>query len=68
MLDRLDGIQNERTTLKMVTQPPLPFPPEPFAFAGIQATRWSLNRADHREGKRNLLLRGLDAVGLGFDS
>jgi glycine/D-amino acid oxidase-like deaminating enzyme len=68
MLDRLDGIQNERTTLKMVTQPPLPFPPEPFAFAGIQATRWSLNRADHREGRRNLLLRGLDAVGLGFDS
>jgi glycine/D-amino acid oxidase-like deaminating enzyme len=68
MLDRLDGVESERTSLAMVQRPPLPFPPEPFAWAGIQATRWSLNRADHRGGNRNLLLRGLDAVGLGFDS
>ena len=26
------------------------------------------DRADHREGRRNLFLRTLDAVGLGFDS
>ncbi len=52
----------------MVQRPPLPFPPEPLAWLGVQATRWSLNRADHNGGKRNLLLRGLDAVGLGFDS
>lgn len=68
LLDRLAGIENERTQLKMVRKKPLPFPPEPFAFAGIQATRWSLNQADHRGGRRNLLLRALDAVGLGFDS
>ena len=47
---------------------PLPFPPEPLASIGIQATRWSLDRADHSAGRRNLLLRTLDALGLGFDS
>ena len=46
---------------------PLPFPPEPFRFVGIQATRWSLNRED-RTGKRNAWLRTLDRMGLGFDS
>lgn len=68
MLDLLAGEETERTQLEMVRRRPLPFPPEPFAAVGINATRWSLDRADHREGKRNLLLRGLDAVGLGFDS
>lgn len=68
MLDLLDGIRNERTELKMVRRRPLPFPPEPAAAIGINATRWSMNRADHNEGKRNLLLKTLDALGLGFDS
>lgn len=68
MLDRLEGATTERTELEMVRRKPLPFPPEPFAFAGIQATRWALNEADHRAGRRNLLLQALDAVGLGFDS
>ena len=39
-----------------------------LASTGIQATRWSLDRADHAAGRRNILLRALDAVGLGFDS
>jgi hypothetical protein len=34
----------------------------------LQATRWSLARADRRGGRRNLWLRALDAAGLGFDS
>ncbi|ALE05896.1 FAD-dependent oxidoreductase [Arthrobacter sp. ERGS1:01] len=68
MLDHLAGRDTERTRLKMVRSKPLPFPPEPFASVGIQATRWALNRADHNDGKRNLLLKTLDAVGLGFDS
>ena len=42
--------------------------PSPLASAGIQATRWSLDRADHHGGRRNLLLRTLDRMGLGFDS
>jgi hypothetical protein len=52
----------------MVRERPLPFPPEPVAALGINATRWSLDHADHRRGKRNLLLKTLDALGLGFDS
>ncbi|HEX5728308.1 FAD-dependent oxidoreductase [Microbacterium sp.] len=68
MLDLLDGTPTERTSLQMVQQKPLPFPPEPAAFLGINATRWSLDRADHHGGRRNLLLKTLDALGLGFDS
>lgn len=68
LLDLLSGERTERTELEMVRRGPLPFPPEPFATAGIQATRWSLDRADHDSGRRNLLLRTLDALGLGFDS
>jgi len=68
MLDHLSGVETERTSLEMVRSMPLPFPPEPAAYLGVQATRWGLNRADHNEGKRNLLLKSLDAVGLGFDS
>jgi hypothetical protein len=52
----------------MVRSKPVPFPPEPFAYLGVQATRWSLDRADRRSGRRNLWLRGLDAAGMGFDS
>ena len=68
MLDLLAGLDTERTRLEMVRRLPPPFPPEPLASIGIQATRWSLDRADHRQGRRNLLLRTLDALGLGFDS
>ncbi|GAB3603663.1 NAD(P)/FAD-dependent oxidoreductase [Microbacterium aureliae] len=68
MLDLLDGRPTERTELEMVRRRPLPFPPEPAASVGINATRWSLDRADHDRGRRNLLLKTLDALGLGFDS
>ena len=51
----------------LVRSKPLPFPPEPFRFLGIQATRWSMDRED-RTGKRNVWLRTLDRLGLGFDS
>ena len=67
MLDLLDGRRtrgDDRPT--SCSDKPLPFPPEPFRFAGIQATRWSLDRED-RTGKRNLWLRTLDRLGLGFD-
>jgi glycine/D-amino acid oxidase-like deaminating enzyme len=67
-LDLLSGHPTERTELEMVNRKPLPFPPEPAASVGIQATRWSLNRADHNAGKRNIFLRTLDQLGLGFDS
>ena len=68
MLDKVDGLDTERTRLRMVRERPMPFPPEPLTWAAVQATRWSLDRADHRQGRRNLLLRAMDALGLGFDS
>ncbi|WP_432055515.1 NAD(P)/FAD-dependent oxidoreductase [Streptomyces sp. bgisy022] len=68
MLDLLAGERTERTELEMVRSKPLPFPPEPFAWAGIALTKWSLARADAREGRRNLWLRAMDRAGLGFDS
>jgi glycine/D-amino acid oxidase-like deaminating enzyme len=68
MLDLLYGRDTERTRLDMVRQTPLPFPPEPLAWAGIELTRWSMARADEQGGRRNLWLKALDAVGLGFDS
>lgn len=68
MLDLLDGVESERTALEMVRTKPLPFPPEPVRWAGIGLTQWSLARADARGGHRNLWLRALDRLGLGFDS
>jgi glycine/D-amino acid oxidase-like deaminating enzyme len=67
MLDLLDGRRTKATGTEFVQRKPLPFPPEPFRFVGIQTTRWSLDRED-RTGKRNLWLRSLDRLGLGFDS
>jgi glycine/D-amino acid oxidase-like deaminating enzyme len=68
MLDLLSGADTERTRLKMVRSKPIPFPPEPAASIGVNLMRWALDRADHHEGRRNLFLRTMDAVGLGFDS
>ncbi|MGI8577275.1 MAG: NAD(P)/FAD-dependent oxidoreductase [Nocardioidaceae bacterium] len=68
MLDLLDGASTERTELDMVRNRPLPFPPEPLAYGAIEVTRRSLARADRQRGKRNLWLRILDRLGLGFDS
>jgi glycine/D-amino acid oxidase-like deaminating enzyme len=68
MLDLLDDLDTERTALKMVRKKPLPFPPEPLRWFFIRLTQWSIYRADHHEGKRNLWLRFLDSIGLGFDS
>ena len=68
MLDLLAGDDTERTRLAMVRSTPVPFPPEPIAWLGINATRWSLAQADRSEGRRNLWLRTLDRLGLGFDS
>jgi glycine/D-amino acid oxidase-like deaminating enzyme len=68
MLDLLSGTDSELTRLDMVRSKPIPFPPEPLAYLGVQATRWSLDHADRHQGKRNLWLRALDAAGMGYDS
>ncbi|MFE7515495.1 NAD(P)/FAD-dependent oxidoreductase [Streptomyces sp. NPDC057540] len=68
LLDLLAGEHTERTALELVRRKPLPFPPEPVRSIGIGITQWSMARADLNEGRRNLWLRTLDRLGLGFDS
>jgi glycine/D-amino acid oxidase-like deaminating enzyme len=72
MLDRFDVLDGspgtERTALRTVRRTPVPFPPEPVAAAGIRAVHRALDEADHRGGRRNMLLRSLDALGLSLDT
>ncbi|HRQ22619.1 MAG TPA: FAD-dependent oxidoreductase [Anaerolineales bacterium] len=68
MLDLLAGKPTERSELQMVKSKPFPFPPEPFRSPIVNFTRWSLDQADRNGGKRNIWLKTLDALGLGFDS
>ncbi|WP_431951838.1 NAD(P)/FAD-dependent oxidoreductase [Actinacidiphila sp. bgisy167] len=68
MLDLLSQEPTERTALRMVRTKPLPFPPEPLAWAGIGLTKWSLDRADRNAGRRNLWLKAMDRMGFGFDT
>jgi glycine/D-amino acid oxidase-like deaminating enzyme len=66
-LDLLDGLQTERTELGLVRTRSIPWPPEPFRWLGIEATKRAMERED-RTGRRGAWLRLLDAFGLGFDS
>jgi glycine/D-amino acid oxidase-like deaminating enzyme len=68
LLDLLAGRRNELTALDYVRSKPIPFPPEPARWVGIELTRRSLDRADRNDGRRNLWLKALDVAGLGFDS
>ena len=68
LLDLVDGLDTERTRLEMVRSKPLPFPPEPIRYGAITATRLAIAAADRNGGQRNLWLRTLDKMGLGFES
>jgi glycine/D-amino acid oxidase-like deaminating enzyme len=71
MLDLLDpasAAHSPARRLAALRSRPLPFPPEPLRFAGIQLTRRALARADRRAGRRGPWLRVLDRLGMGFDS
>lgn len=68
MLDLLSGERTELTELQLVRSKPLPFPPEPLAWLGIQATTRALARADAHQGRRGPWLTMLDRAGVGFDS
>ncbi len=67
VLDLLEGLRNERTQLAMTSTAPFPFPPEPLRYAGIRLAQRALAHED-RTGERSLLLKGFDALGVGFDS
>ncbi len=58
----------DRLRLRMVQSPPIPIPPEPLRSMAVDLVRHELDRADRDAGRRGLLLRTLDALGIGFDS
>ena len=68
MLDLLDGRDTERTRLTMVKRKPMPFPPEPLRWIFIRLTQRAIQSADEHGGRRNVWLRLLDLLKLGFDS
>jgi glycine/D-amino acid oxidase-like deaminating enzyme len=59
---------SDRLRLRFVTSAPFPFPPEPLRYAAVEVVRRELDRADRNQGRRSLLLRTLDTIGVGFDS
>jgi glycine/D-amino acid oxidase-like deaminating enzyme len=67
MLDLLDGQDTQRTRLKMLNRAPVPFPPEPLRFIGVRLAQRALAHED-QTGQRSVLLKTLDAFGVGFDS
>jgi glycine/D-amino acid oxidase-like deaminating enzyme len=58
----------DRLRLRLVTSPTIPFPPEPLRSFVVDTVRHELDRADREAGRRGLILRSLDAIGVGFDS
>ncbi len=68
MLDLLDGLDTERTRLKMSRQLPVPIPPEPLAYPLIQTMRGAVARSDRNGGKDGPLLKLAGLFGIGFDS
>jgi glycine/D-amino acid oxidase-like deaminating enzyme len=66
-LDLLDGLDTERTRLRMVRTKPVPFPPEPARSWGIRRTTSAYKRLDET-GDRSAWLAMLDRLGLGFQS
>ncbi|HUG83931.1 MAG TPA: FAD-dependent oxidoreductase [Euzebya sp.] len=54
--------------LRYTTSTPIPFPPEPVRWAGVQMVRRAIARSDLRGGRRGPVLGALDRIGIGFDS
>lgn len=58
---------SELLSLKMVTEKPFPYPPEPIRSVSVNAVTASLKKVDKGESP-NILLRMLDLLGIGFSS
>jgi glycine/D-amino acid oxidase-like deaminating enzyme len=61
------GSQSPLLSLSMVRRKPLPFPPEPLRSLAVRAVTRRLQRVDRGE-RPGLLLRALEALGIGFSS
>jgi glycine/D-amino acid oxidase-like deaminating enzyme len=60
--------ESDLLRLRIVQSTPFPFPPEPVRSVAVNLVRHELDRADRNEGRRGILLKTLDALGIGFDS
>ena len=67
LLDLVDGRDTELTRLKAVRRRPLPFPPDPIAWLGVEITKREMVRAEAK-GRDTLWLKLTSALGMGFDS
>ena len=67
-LDLLERPDAPYLRLRMLRRRPVPWPPEPLRYLGVQLTRRELARADREAGRRGVWLRLLDRLGLGYDS
>jgi len=65
-LEQLAG-DGETLSLRFIRRKPLPWPPEPLRWIGVQLTQRALAREDET-GRRGLWLRLLDLARVGFDS
>ena len=68
MLDLLDNRDSPVVGLDFVTKKPLPFPPEPLALGRYPAAPAGHSTKKTAPAIGTCWLRGLDRVGLGFDS
>ena len=46
--------EEDRLRLRIVTSPPIPFPPEPLRSLAVETVRHELDRADREEGRRGV--------------
>jgi glycine/D-amino acid oxidase-like deaminating enzyme len=68
LADKVTDPSSPLLRLRYTSTAPLPFPPEPLRWAGVQMVRRAIGAADRRQGRRGALLGALDRVGIGFDS
>ena len=59
--------ESDLLSLKMVTDKPFPYPPEPIRGMSVNAVTRSLQKVDAGESP-SILLRLLDKMGIGFSS
>jgi glycine/D-amino acid oxidase-like deaminating enzyme len=66
--DMLLRPESDPLRLRFVRAKPWPIPPEPLRSLGVAVMQREIARADEHEGRKGLVLRFLENLGIGFDS
>jgi glycine/D-amino acid oxidase-like deaminating enzyme len=66
--DMLLRPESDLLRLRFVRAKPWPIPPEPLRSLGVAVLQREIARADDHEGRKGLVLRFLENLGIGFDS